>query len=70
MHFTAREADSITRLAGTQKLKGFFDFWTRKEAYVKAVGDSLQIPLDSFEVSLLPHEPARFIASVDLRYGR
>jgi 4'-phosphopantetheinyl transferase len=52
--FTAREVALLRSLPRTEQERAFFTCWTRKEAYLKARGEGLIMPLDAFEVSLLP----------------
>ena len=50
--FSAGEALAIYELPGSEQTAAFFRCWTRKEAFVKAVGDGLSYPLAAFEVSI------------------
>jgi 4'-phosphopantetheinyl transferase len=68
-YFSAREVSDLRTLPTEAKVEGFFQCWTRKEAYLKATGMGLQIPLDSFSVSLLPGQPARFLGGVEPRWN-
>jgi 4'-phosphopantetheinyl transferase len=68
-YFSAREIDELSRLPAELRTEGFFLCWTRKEAYIKAKGDGLQIPLDSFDVSLSPGRPTTLSSVDEPRWG-
>jgi 4'-phosphopantetheinyl transferase len=59
--FSRGENDAYQALAPHDRPLGFFNCWTRKEAFVKALGEGLSHPLDSFEVSLAPGAPAELL---------
>ena len=46
--FTAEEAEFINK--STDKNSAFFEIWTKKESFVKAIGKGITIPLNSFSV--------------------
>ena len=60
--FSAEEAAELKDVEEANRTQGFFNCWTRKEAYIKAVGDGLSLPLDGFRVSLKPSEPAELLS--------
>jgi 4'-phosphopantetheinyl transferase len=60
--FAPEEVTELMGLAEGARHDGFFNCWTRKEAYIKAVGEGLSVPLDSFQVTLEPGVPARMVA--------
>lgn len=58
--FSQNEIVELRSLPVTARPRAFFNCWTRKEAYVKALGGGLQISLQSFDVSLAPGKTPAF----------
>ncbi len=63
--FSQRENRAYRALEPSDRPLGFFQCWTRKEAFIKALGDGLSYPLDRFDVSLTPGEPAQILRVED-----
>jgi 4'-phosphopantetheinyl transferase len=59
--FCPAETAELISVSGNQRERAFFHCWTRKEAYIKALGEGLSVPLDDFQVTLRPGEPASII---------
>ena len=79
--FSESELATLRSLPENLQTAGFYNCWTRKEAYIKARGEGLSFPLKQFDVSLTPGEPARLLsvrddhafsgfAEVDRLFGR
>ena len=60
--FSPGERAAFGRLPPEHKPLAFLLGWTRKEAYLKARGEGLTLPLDQFEVTLSPGEPPALVA--------
>jgi 4'-phosphopantetheinyl transferase len=50
--FSGSERSALQQIPESERLHAFFRGWTRKESFVKAIGQGLVYPLDALEVSL------------------
>ena len=64
--FSRREYAAYLALDLRDRPLGFLNCWTRKEAFIKGLGDGLYFPLDRFDVSLEPGKPARILRVADV----
>jgi 4'-phosphopantetheinyl transferase len=62
--FAPRERALLGALPAEERPRGFYAVWTLKEAFLKARGDGITVPLDRFAFDPFPSPPA-FSCDVD-----
>lgn len=68
-YFSSAEARIIADTPNTDRADVFFRLWTLKEAFVKAVGRGLSLPLDSFEIKLSPDSCQPWLVRSPIDFG-
>jgi 4'-phosphopantetheinyl transferase len=62
-YFSKNEVAVFQRLPENLRPDAFFTCWTRKEAYIKAIGEGLSCPLYTFDVAFAPSEAPMLLAN-------
>ena len=60
--FSPVEAGALRHISSERSVRAFYRCWTSKEAFVKAHGVGLSLPLDSFDVSVDPDRPPALLS--------
>jgi len=61
LFFSEAEQAAFASMLPQEKKRAFFNGWTRKEAFIKALGVGLSMPLSKFEVSLAAGNPVDLV---------
>jgi 4'-phosphopantetheinyl transferase len=61
--FSVNEQEQLAEVPAGKSADAFFRCWTRKEAYIKAIGDGLSLPLSEFDVALDSGESNALLAT-------
>ena len=59
--FAAEEISDFKKLPPQKLVKTFYKTWTKKEAFIKAIGEGLSFPLNQFQVSIAPTERCKIV---------
>ncbi|MFT6987636.1 MAG: 4'-phosphopantetheinyl transferase [Psychromonas sp.] len=68
-YFSASEYQNIKKLAPELQRAGFFEYWTLKEAFVKATGFGISQGLDTFSFEIGQAEPRKFNDNISLSFS-
>jgi 4'-phosphopantetheinyl transferase len=68
--FAERENQELRQLKGPEQVEAFFNCWTRKEAYLKAIGVGLSIDPRDCEVSLVPSAAPKLLKVAEATKGQ
>ena len=67
-HFSKIEFQKMMSCAEDERVKSFFEIWTKKEAFIKGIGEGLSVPLKDFNVTS-PNGKVLWELSPEKNYG-